>query len=228
MKTCENCGNMHKGEYGSGRFCTAKCSRGFSTKAKRAEINAKVSAKLKKEVAIYDLVCEVCESSFKGKSHRRCCSNKCAAVLGGSATKKDTSKMGGLRDGGGRSKTFEYINSLGERMKLNAEEIRLAKILDGLNLIWKRNTKGFSYTSKEGKKRKFYPDFYVNDFNCYVEYKGWVTPDMEHKMDSATKENELKLLIVYGEEKRYRNLGLSIGTLSETPKILIAHLELLI
>jgi len=46
MKTCENCGSDHEGKYGSGRFCSTKCSRGFSTKAKRSEINEKVSKKL--------------------------------------------------------------------------------------------------------------------------------------------------------------------------------------
>lgn len=43
MKTCENCGCEHDGTYGSGRFCSTKCSRAFSTKAKRQEINEKVS-----------------------------------------------------------------------------------------------------------------------------------------------------------------------------------------
>ena len=46
MKKCENCDNVHDGTYGSGRFCSTKCSRGFSTKAKRTEINEKVSRTL--------------------------------------------------------------------------------------------------------------------------------------------------------------------------------------
>jgi hypothetical protein len=46
MNTCENCGNLHQGEYGSGRFCTSKCARGFSTKENRSEINKKVSITL--------------------------------------------------------------------------------------------------------------------------------------------------------------------------------------
>lgn len=29
---CEKCGKEHDGEYGSGRFCSAKCARGFSSK----------------------------------------------------------------------------------------------------------------------------------------------------------------------------------------------------
>jgi hypothetical protein len=35
---CENCGEDHDGSYGSGRFCSIKCARGFSTKEKRKEI----------------------------------------------------------------------------------------------------------------------------------------------------------------------------------------------
>ena len=47
MKKCENCGEEHDGTYGSGRFCSTKCSRGFSTKDKRVEINKKVSNSIK-------------------------------------------------------------------------------------------------------------------------------------------------------------------------------------
>jgi hypothetical protein len=43
---CENCKEHHDGKYGSGRFCGSKCARGFSTSAKREEINKKVSKKL--------------------------------------------------------------------------------------------------------------------------------------------------------------------------------------
>lgn len=43
---CENCNTVHDGTYGSGRFCTVKCSRSFSTKTNREEINEKVSRSL--------------------------------------------------------------------------------------------------------------------------------------------------------------------------------------
>lgn len=47
MKKCENCNEKHSGEYGSGRFCSKECARGFSTKEKRSEINEKVSKALR-------------------------------------------------------------------------------------------------------------------------------------------------------------------------------------
>src|SRR3990167_9897831 len=43
---CENCSVEHEGSYGSGRFCSSRCARGFSTKTDRREISAKVSKKL--------------------------------------------------------------------------------------------------------------------------------------------------------------------------------------
>lgn len=46
MNSCENCQCEHDGTYGSGRFCSEKCARAFVTKAKRKEINEKVSTKL--------------------------------------------------------------------------------------------------------------------------------------------------------------------------------------
>jgi 5-methylcytosine-specific restriction endonuclease McrA len=49
MKKCEYCENYHSGEYGSGRFCSSKCARGFSTRDKRKIINEKVRKKLTKE-----------------------------------------------------------------------------------------------------------------------------------------------------------------------------------
>lgn len=44
---CENCSVIHNGKYGSGRFCSSKCSRSYSTKINREEINKKVSRTLK-------------------------------------------------------------------------------------------------------------------------------------------------------------------------------------
>jgi hypothetical protein len=74
---CENCGNEHDGTYGSGRFCSVKCSRGFSTKAKRKEINERVSKTL--TINPYIIICKECKGSFQTKRKNRIfCSVKCA------------------------------------------------------------------------------------------------------------------------------------------------------
>ena len=76
---CENCGNEHDGSYGSGRFCSTKCSRGFSTKNKRKEINEKVSEtfkKYKKELAL----CEYCKIEKVKRKGKKFCSLSCSAL----------------------------------------------------------------------------------------------------------------------------------------------------
>lgn len=82
MKTCENCGTEHNGTYGSGRFCSSKCARGFSTKAKREEINEKVSNTLTGSGhGSVKLMCTNCECEFEvnwNKRHQITCSSKCA------------------------------------------------------------------------------------------------------------------------------------------------------
>ena len=86
MKTCENCGNEHVGEYGSGRFCSTKCSRGFSTKEKRKEINIKLSKFYEDKKP--ELIQKICQYKDCGKTYTinytkakssKFCSRSCAA-----------------------------------------------------------------------------------------------------------------------------------------------------
>lgn len=79
---CENCKNEHDGQYGSGRFCSSKCARGFSTKEKRSLINEKVSKK-RKESAHKNVhkKCVECGNYFSigwDKREQETCSRKCA------------------------------------------------------------------------------------------------------------------------------------------------------
>ena len=88
MKKCENCNQEHDGNYGSGRFCCKKCARSFSTKAKRKEINQKVSKKLKDRAKNnlpkdtswqVEINCEWCDKLFiKRQKNQRFCSQKCS------------------------------------------------------------------------------------------------------------------------------------------------------
>lgn len=74
---CENCNNEHDGKYGSGRFCGSDCARGFSTKAKRQEINEKVSSKLKRNLQWND--CLFCGKRITaGKRRKKFCNNSCS------------------------------------------------------------------------------------------------------------------------------------------------------
>lgn len=97
----------------------------------------------------------------------------------------------------------------------------VAVIFDKNNIKWERNWKGFGYINEEGKNRKFYPDFYLSDYDVYIEYKGWTLPWMEHKMKDAVDRNKFNLLIIYGKEKRVKNIGLCLGIIEEDNNVLL-------
>jgi hypothetical protein len=101
MKTCENCGSDLLIKYGSGRFCSSFCARGFSTKSKRSEINEKlkIPSKYKKERE-----CIICgKKYFRRKSKKGfklnpnyCssdCSNKGARIKMSQSSKLRCSKI---------------------------------------------------------------------------------------------------------------------------------------
>ena len=92
MNICELCSKEHYGEYGSGRFCCPKCARAFSTKAKRKEINEKVSKTLTKQKPEFkQVICVCCNTIFETKytSKSRICSDECRFIL-----KSEASKLG--------------------------------------------------------------------------------------------------------------------------------------
>lgn len=69
---CENCGCSHDGLYGSGRFCSAKCARSWSSMQHKAETNKKVSQTLLRRRLL---------NEFKTDFSIRYCSN-CGKKLG--------------------------------------------------------------------------------------------------------------------------------------------------
>lgn len=67
MYICENCGKEHEGIYASGRFCSKECAKGFSTKAKRKEINLKISLKFKNKNKHKSIFCKSCGVEIYGR-----------------------------------------------------------------------------------------------------------------------------------------------------------------
>lgn len=167
----------------------------------------------------YKRICKNCNVSFSAnKISTKFCCVKCFINT-------PLPKRGGLRDGGGHSKVYLYESHIAGSMKLNNDEIQVAKILDSLKLNWIRNTKGFPYVSLENKNRNYYPDFYIKDFDVFVEYKGFVTKEMDHKMKNAVNDNKFKLLIIYGNSKRYRDLGLNLKQITENNESLLIEIK---
>jgi len=196
MKNCENCKQSHNGSYGSGRFCSTKCARGFSTKAKRKEINEKVSLTLINSYtginsAFYKanpnytkkkLHCPICNqvSEVHQSSNKKFCSRKCA-----DRGRKTT--PGGLRYGSGRGKSGWYKNYWCD------SSWELAWVIYHLDhgIKFKRNKEFFNYTFK-GKTKKYYPDFLIED--TFIEIKGYKSVEFEAKLKQLPKGTKIRVL----------------------------------
>ena len=51
----------------------------------------------------------------------------------------------------------------------------LFRSLDQLRLSWKRNTKRFDYINLEGTTSTYCPDFWIDEWQTYIEVKGYET-----------------------------------------------------
>jgi hypothetical protein len=91
-------------------------------------------------------------------------------------------------------------------------EIAVAKFMDSKNINWIRNKTGFPYLYI-GSIHSYFPDFYLPDFNFYIEVKGYET-DKDHEKWKQFP-NELKII----RYKEYINLELwyqqNIGPLAQ-------------
>jgi hypothetical protein len=230
------------------KLCSKKCNQEHLSKCnklKREEINKKVSLKLKGkksplkgtklkrtlQINYSFEKCKNCGIEFCNLIGRnKYCGKECLKQFFGSDAHRNKmsnalkGKAGGLRDGGGYSKVYEYININKQKMKLNNSEIKIAKALDNLCLNWNRNINGFKYIDIYGKNRRYYPDFYIKDYDIYVEYKGFITEKMEHKMKDALSKNNFDLLIIYSNNKRYKHLGLNDEQIKNDNNIIIENI----
>lgn len=73
-------------------------------------------------------------------------------------------------------------------------EVRVAKSLDENNIKWERPKIGFQWTD-EG--RKYYPDFYLPDYNVYLDPKNpYLQQQDKQKIQEAQQRNNIKVLLL--------------------------------
>lgn len=189
---CENCKKEHGGKYGSGRFCNNICARGFSTKAKRGDINKKVSKTMlmlvEKGLHFQPQpknriikTCLECKTNFEDyiSGKKKFCSKKCS-----NKSSIPCKHNGGLRKGSGIGKKGWYKGYWCD------SSWELAWVIYHIEhkIDFERNKKGFDYVFN-GKNHKYYPDFIKN--NVYYEIKGYLTKQTEAKIKQFTKPIEI-------------------------------------
>lgn len=82
----------------------------------------------------------------------------------------------GWLSGGGRCRKIQYDSPVAGTVFLDGTwEEKVAIYLDSLGVKWKRNTKRFEYVHPNGKNATYCPDFWVEDWECFIEVKGYET-----------------------------------------------------
>jgi hypothetical protein len=117
--------------------------------------------------------------------------------------RKKMSKFGGYREKAGRIKGKWYVDEYGNKYWLQGSwEWRLADFLNSKNIKWEKNKIGYKYLY-ENKERHYYPDFYLRDFNIFIEVKGYETEKDREKWKQfpflliIVKKNEINDLDIW-------------------------------
>lgn len=206
LKICKHCGRSFEKNWAKSvvsPFCSCKCSRAYSTAAKRAEINAKVSKSLDgistckggrvNVLEAYNknpkhcLICDKVLPYEKRKSNT--CSLECQRKLSVQTARTNDSykNTGGYREGSGRSKSGYWKGDFCG----STYELVYWIYCKEHNIPIERNTKRYPFTF-EGKEHTYLPDYIVD--GELVEIKGYVTP-LVYAKAAAVKEG-IKILTI--------------------------------
>lgn len=118
MFKCEKCFSVHDASYGSGRFCSSKCSRSFSTSSKREEINEKVSKSLIGRECPKDFECDGCGKRFGSRTSRSSHKSNCDK----NDAKLEREKYNQIRLEEKLLASFEDLSALLKREKIFREQ----------------------------------------------------------------------------------------------------------
>ena len=212
---CEYCSGINDGNFGSGRFCSPKCSRGFSTRNKREEINEKIRNKILGTGNPNIIkVCKNCKKEFEVKwkyKKRTFCSKNCSNKNIDNRNKvseskknqckslqerqrlRDIGRKGGFGKKGYTSSGVYYTSIL---------EKECFEYLENINIKYEAH-KHLPDSSKVS-------DVYLIEQNVWIELDGinrekrkeWLGSDYLYWKNKLTeyKDKELKLEIVYSLE----------------------------
>lgn len=177
------------------KCCSKKCAVKYS---QSYVDNNKISKSLKNYYynnprCKIKLKCIICNSIFlKLKNKNKTCSDICYRKLL-SVNSTNNPNCGGETN----FKKFKYKGIWMD----SSWEVNIAKWLDFYNVKWIRDRKiYFIWTDEFEKKRRYYPDFYLPEYNLYLDPKNKFKLEKDkYKLNKVINENKIKLL--YGLEE---------------------------
>lgn len=212
--SCEKCSNEYKvkctdyafeiGKYK--KHCSRKCSnsRTWSDEDKfKKSTSAKESEKVKSANKILR------NHNIKPKHVDKCLSCGKDIFRVGRKIRKYHNECwkkisGGMKAGSSTIYSCEYK---GYKLDSGLEKI-FAILLDKCNIKWVKNKSiGFSYIGYDNKKRKYYPDFYLAEYDLWVETKGkiYALRDKNFELKSKSIKN-LEILFNKDVKELYKFL----------------------
>lgn len=211
---CKKCFTTLSYDDKNKQFCSRSCSamynnatRILSDKAlfnirngnkKYHELNQ--NKKRNKNIENYNLKpnkCSICNNKLEyNKRNHKTCSKHCYIKL------ISTNAINNPNVGGYKSeKQLRRYQSIYKGYKLDSGgEKYLVSELDKLGIKWIKNDaswgKFYFFINLEGKKRKYYPDFYLPQCDIWVEMKGkrYMRPD-DNLRRAAVPDNRIKLVM---------------------------------
>ena len=96
------------------------------------------------------------------------------------------------------SKQSMYTAADGREVEMDSSwETALATLLDELEIKWDRGDHlVFEYRTPRNRKRKYIPDFYLPDYDIYVEVKGYWTDAAKLKVQDVQERHGIRLLVL--------------------------------
>lgn len=138
----------------------------------------------------YEVKCSICGAVFTNVNKKvQTCSKSCSSKLR-SRLSRDNPNCGGETN----YRKYRYKDITFD----SSWEVDIAKFLDEKNVKWERSRKiCFHWTDDSGDKRRYYPDFYLPEFNIYLDPKNkfLLIKDFD-KLERVKVENGINL--VYG------------------------------
>ena len=167
---CENCNCEHDGSYGSGRFCSCKCARGFSTREKRVEITRKRTEANKGRSPwnkLPDKFCKDCGSKIRKRSTSFLC-KKCAPKYNNILIEKrnnlSNAAKKNVREGRHQGWKTRNISSY--------PEIFFKRVVENNNLKYKFNHPVSKKSLGVDDCSSYFLDFYFEELKLDLEIDG--------------------------------------------------------
>lgn len=107
-----------------------------------------------------------------------------------------SSGFGGYRENAGRSKKFKVVDSFGKETTLQSSfELQCSELLNEMNIRWLR-PKSLKYNG-----RNYFADFYLPDFDIWLDPKNSYKAKQDaDKISAVIEQNHVKLYVLLEEQ----------------------------